>query len=211
MRIYEIFSQPVSELRRNPQQNNQRIGLETVLNYLKSLPADQLDRTYVSGQNVNKLGINYTKPIYNYRSAFHLPGIYAWPARYFLNTKGSPISRANDMGRNRHYKYVFEIDPKHVMTDIPQLDAMINSMGGTEKLAKRSRVHDESGDEKISYALNKKLRDLGIGAITVGDNPGRFLSVDKHATVILATKYIKNVKAFVDKPEHIPASDQQPD
>lgn len=201
MRINEVVSQQISELRRNPEQNNQRIGLQTVLTYLKKLPADQLVRTYVSGQDVNKLGINYKKPVRG-MGDIHLPGIYAWPAKYFLRTKGRPIDPDMDVGRDRHYKFVFEVDPKYVMTKIRQVDSMIKSIIDTES---------ELGKKKVAYALNKKLRDAGIGAITVGDDPGNFLAIDEYSTVVLATKYISNVRAFVDRPEHIPSDGDLPD
>lgn len=78
MRIKEILS----ELRREPAKNPKvKAGHEGAVEYLNSLPPDQLAKIGVSMTEIDKLGINP-------QSKHSTPtGVYFYPADYYLHTK----------------------------------------------------------------------------------------------------------------------------
>lgn len=72
----------ISELRREPDKNPKvKAGHEGAVEYLESLPPEQLSKVGVSMTEIDKLGINP-------RSKHNTPlGVYFYPADYYLHTK----------------------------------------------------------------------------------------------------------------------------
>lgn len=88
----------INELRRSSSISPKQNGVTQFMNYIATLPADELKRTYVSFTEIDKLGINPT-------SIYDTPlGIYAYPADYVrleinrvMNSNGRPLKSTREI------------------------------------------------------------------------------------------------------------------
>lgn len=173
MKVYELV-----EARRNPEINNQR-GRDALFDYLKSLPEDVLNRTYVHLSMINKVGVNPTEFSATIGDPFEPMGVFTYRAPHYLSNRGT-------------VKYASSYPIVHVITIREDQHNVLSNMKFQKFQRQLQKLYPDGNTSRAT--VTRRLIYKGYTVVNTDTVDGESVIVDSRAIERTKTFEVEHIR-----------------